>query len=475
VLDHDRLQSVDHAGGSPEVARLRRRLARERAVRHEAETISERATRELYDKQQRLLLLSEVVTAANEATGVEPAIASALEAVCGYCGWLLGHAWLRGADGTLDPTGLWAGAEARLSPFCAATERLRLAPGIGLPGQVLVERRAVWILDFAKASHLPRVDIAAAVGLHSTIGFPILVASDVVGVLEFFTERVLEPDAELIELMAQVGIELGRVVEREQAAERLLHQARHDLLTGLPNRLMIRDELRLALSRLDRRPGGHTAVFFVDLDGFKAVNDALGHAAGDHLLRDVADRLSGIVRPHDLLGRLGGDEFVVICEELTAEYPIAAIAQRIGDALRTPFSLDGERFQITASIGVTSALPSAEPEELIAQADTAMYRAKQLGPARWEAYSEELGARLQRRAELERSLRYAADRDELRLHYQPKVDLRSGQIVGVEALLRWRHDDVTVMPAEFIPLAEQTGLIGVFSPSGGDGRASTAA
>lgn len=210
-------------------------------------------------------------------------------------------------------------------------------------------------------------------------------------------------------------------------------------MTGLPNRLMIRDELRLALSRLDRRPGGHTAVFFVDLDGFKAVNDALGHAAGDHLLRDVADRLSGIVRAHDLLGRLGGDEFVVICEELTAEYPIAAIAQRIGDALRTPFSLDGERFQITASIGVTSALPSAEPEKLIAQADTAMYRAKQLGPARWEAYSEELGARLQRRAELERSLRYAADRDELRLHYQPEVDLRSGQIVGVEALLRWRQ------------------------------------
>jgi diguanylate cyclase (GGDEF)-like protein len=458
VPDCDRLRSVDNAGSQPDVARLKVRLARERAARHEAETISERATRELYDKQQRLLLLGVVVTAANEATSVEQAIATALKAVCGHCAWPLGHAWLRAADGELDPTGLWAGADERLNSFREATEDLRLAPGVGLPGQVLAERRAVWLVDFAKVS-LPRADVAAAVGLHTAIGFPILVGSDVVGVLEFFTERVLQPDAELIELMAQVGTELGRVVERQQAAERLLHQATHDSLTGLPNRVLIRDELRGALSRLRRQPEGHMAVFFVDLDGFKAVNDTLGHATGDCILRDVAARLGAIVRPHDLLGRLSGDEFVVVCEELTTEYSIATIAERIGDAMREPFSLDGELFQITASIGVTSALPSKEPEKLIAEADAAMYRAKQLGRARWEAYSEELGARLRRRTELERSLRYAVDRDELRLHYQPEVDLGSGRIVGVEALLRWQRDDVTVMPAEFIPLAEETGLI----------------
>jgi diguanylate cyclase (GGDEF)-like protein len=459
VPDCDRLRSVDDAGNPPDVARLKRRLARERAARYEAETISERATRELYDKQQRLLLLGELVTAANEATSVEQAIATALKAVCGHCAWPLGHAWLRAADGELDPTGLWAGADERLNSFREATEDLRLAPGVGLPGQVLAEHRAVWLLDFAKISSLPRADVAAAVGLHTAIGFPILVGSDVVGVLEFFTERVLQPDPELIELMAQVGTELGRVVERQQAAERLLHQATHDSLTGLPNRVLIRDELRRALSRLRRQPEGHTAVFFVDLDGFKAVNDTLGHATGDGILRDVAERLGGILRPHDLLGRLSGDEFVVVCEELTAEYPIATIAERIDDALREPFSLHGELFQITASIGVTSALPDKEPEELIAEADAAMYRAKQLGRARWEAYSEELGARLRQRTELERSLRHAVDRDELRLDYQPEVDLRSGRIVGVEALLRWQRDDVTVMPAEFISLAEETGLI----------------
>jgi len=459
VPDRDRLLPIGDANPDAKLARLERRLARERAARHEAETISERATRELYDKQQRLLLLGEVVTAANEASAMDGALATALAAVCHHCSWPIGHAWLLAPDGVLESSGLWHGVDERFAAFRAATEQLRLTPGLGLPGRVLAQRHAVWLLDFARVSELPRAQAAAAVGLHTAIGFPILVGREVVGVLEFLTERVLEPEAELIDLMAQVGTELGRVVERQQAAERLRHQATHDALTGLPNRVLIRAQLQRALSRLDRSPDGHTAVFFVDLDGFKAVNDTLGHAAGDRILRDVATRLGSIVRPHDLLGRLSGDEFLIVCEGLTADYPMATIAQRIGDVLHLPFSLDGELFQITASIGVTTAAPGKEPEALIAEADAAMYRAKQLGRARWEMYSEELGARLRRRTELERALRHAADRGELRLHYQPEVDLCSGRVVGVEALLRWQRDDVTVMPAEFIPLAEETGLI----------------
>ena len=447
-------------GDDARIARLERRLARERAARHEAETISERATRELYDKQQRLLLLGQVVKAANEATDVERALETALRAICRHCAWPLGHAWLLGADGQLEPTGLWCGAsEERFTTFRAATERLRLPAGVGLPGRVLAQRGAVWLLDFAKVSDLPRAQAAAAEGLHTAIGFPLLVGRDVVGVLEFLTERTIEPDAELIDLMAQVGIELGRVVERAQAAEQLRHQATHDALTALPNRVLIRDELRRALARLERDPDGTTAVFFVDLDGFKAVNDTLGHAAGDRILCDVAERLGQILRPHDLLGRLSGDEFVIVCERLGAEQPIARIAERIGEALRRPFSLDGELFQISASVGVTLAVAGQAPEDLIAEADAAMYRAKQLGKARFEVYSEDLGARLRRRTELERALRHAAERGELRLHYQPEVDLRSGRIVGLEALLRWQREDALVMPAEFIPVAEETGLI----------------
>ncbi len=457
MSDRDQLRPV--AGETDELTRLQRRLTRERAARREAEEISERATRELYDQQQRLRLLRTVAKAANEATSIESAIVTTLEAVCAHCGWPLGHAWLLAPDDLLDPTDLWAGDPQRFGGFRAATDGLRLSPGLGLPGKVLAAGRALWVSDFSAVSELPRAGAAQADGLRTALAFPILVGPTVVGVLEFLAVHVLEPDAELLGLMAQVGSELGRVVERQEAAERLLHQATHDALTGLPNRVLLHDELRSARARLRRTPVERTAVVFIDLDGFKTVNDMLGHAAGDRILCDVATRLGRVLRPYDTFGRLSGDEFVVICERLAEEHPVLAIAERFAAALRDPFTLGGERFQITASVGVTFALPEKEPEDVIAEADAAMYRAKLLGRARCEVYSEQLGVQLRRRSELERALRHAAENGELRLHYQPEVDLRNGRIVGLEALLRWQRDGATVMPDEFIPLAEDTGLI----------------
>ncbi len=441
------------------IAELEQRLARERAARREAETVSEQAMRALSDKQQRLELLETVTRAANEATGVHSAIATALDAVCTQYGWSLGQAWLLDADEMLVPTGLWAGEVERFAAFRAATSEQRFVAGGGVPGRVLAERRAIWLHELPRSPSLGRANAAHAAGFQSALAFPILVASEVVGVLEFGSEHVVEPDPDSFELWMQIGTELGRVVERQQAAERLRHQATHDALTGLSNRALILDELRRALSLLWRRPGEQTAVFFVDLDGFKAVNDALGHAGGDAVLRDVASRLAAVVRPHDTLGRLSGDEFVVICTGLNDERAIGAIASRIEEALHAPVVVGSERFELSASIGVTVAAPGKEPEALIAEADTALMRAKELGRGHCEVYSEELGARLRKRSELERALRDASDRDELRVHYQPEVDLRSGRIVGVEALLRWQRGNVTVMPAEFIPLAEETGLI----------------
>ncbi|MGN6187626.1 MAG: putative bifunctional diguanylate cyclase/phosphodiesterase [Conexibacter sp.] len=443
---------------SGQLERVQRRRERERAARLEAEAISERATRELFEQHERLRLLRTVARAANEAASVEDALSTALAATCEHWSWQLGHAWLCADDGALVPTGLWAGA-GRFDAFQRATEQLRLVAGQGLPGRVLAARHAVWLRDFARVTELPRNQAALVEGLHTALGFPILVGSEVVGVLEFLTERVVEPDDGLIDLMAQVGTELGRVVERQRAANRLVHQATHDALTGLPNRVLISDELARALSRLRRDPAARTAVFFVDLDGFKSVNDTLGHASGDRILREVAGRLRQVVRPHDTLGRLSGDEFILVCESLASEQAIVEIGERILAMLCDPFVLDGEPFQLGASVGVTLAAPAKEPAELIAEADAAMYRAKQLGRGRCETYSEELGARLRRRSELERALRSAPEDGQLRLHYQPEVELHSGRIVGVEALLRWERDGATVMPAEFIPLAEETGLI----------------
>ncbi|WP_249012129.1 bifunctional diguanylate cyclase/phosphodiesterase [Conexibacter sp. DBS9H8] len=441
------------------VDRLERQLRRQRLARQEAERISERATRELYDKQQGLVLLETVATAANEATGIEPAIATSLEAIRAHASWRLGHLWLRDRADEMVSTDVWAGDTDRHAPFCEASRGLRFGPGVGLPGRVLKDGRAVWMSDPAGLMSLPRDDAMRAAQLRTALCFPLLAGPDVVGALEFFADSVLEPDLELLALMSQAGTQLGRVVERQRAAEALVHQATHDALTGLPNRVLILDLLKRSLARQSRADGERTAVFFVDLDGFKAINDTLGHAAGDRLLSEVAARLSRVIRCEDTLGRLGGDEFVIVCEALTDEYPVVMIADRLGVSLREPFTLDGEQFLVSASIGIALADGSEEPGALIEQADAAMYRSKELGRARYEFFSDALRERIAHRLELESALRHAIARGELRLHYQPEVDLHTGAIVGVEALLRWQRPEALVTPGEFIGLAEDTGLI----------------
>jgi diguanylate cyclase (GGDEF)-like protein len=462
----DQLQPVgdepeDRASLKARTELLERRLARERSARQEAETISERATRELYDKQQGLVLLEQVVKAANEAAHVQDAIMSALQAVCRHSQWPLGHAWLTNDEQALVSTGLWISDDpnGRFDPFRSASEGARYVSGEGLPGRVMAEAGPVWLSDLETASSLPRLKAAQQAGLETAMGFPILVGSEVVGVLEFLSERRLEPNEDLVGLMAQVGTHLGRVVERERAAQTLRHQATHDALTGLPNRVLLLDELQRALSRQRRRPGELTAVFFLDLDGFKSVNDTLGHAAGDRVLRDVAQRLLGVIRPHDTLGRLSGDEFVIVCESLESEFPIATIADRLSEALLAPFELDGEQFLVSASVGIVLTETGDEPSQLIQQADAAMYRAKELGRGRYEIFSDELRERISRRLETERALRGAVARSEMVLHYQPQVDLSTGAIAGVEALLRWERPEGMVMPNDFVPMAEETGLI----------------
>jgi diguanylate cyclase (GGDEF)-like protein len=200
-------------------------------------------------------------------------------------------------------------------------------------------------------------------------------------------------------------------------------------------------------------------VFFLDLDGFKSVNDTLGHAAGDRVLRDVAQRLLGVIRPHDTLGRQSGDEFVIVCESLETEFPIATIAERLSEALTAPFELDGEQFLVSASVGIVLTESDEDASKLIQQADAAMYRAKELGRGRYEIFSDELRERISRRLEIERALRGAVERSEMVLHYQPQVHLSTGAIAGVEALLRWERPDGMVMPNDFVPMAEETGLI----------------
>ena len=250
------------------------------------------------------------------------------------------------------------------------------------------------------------------------------------------------------------------ITERKRYEHELAHQALHDPLTGLPNRALLADRLERALARAQPNIAS-LGVLIADLDRFKAVNDALGHAAGDRLLVAIASRLQNLVGPAETVARLGGDEFVILCEGLTRRNQAAERAEHLLAGLAQPLSVDSnEPAIVTASIGIALANRSADPDAVLREADTAMYHAKQRGRNRAEFFDQHLRADAVNRLFIGSALRDALDQDQLRLHYQPVIDLTTGAITGVEALLRWQHPTRGLLgPDQFLAVAEDTGLI----------------
>jgi diguanylate cyclase (GGDEF)-like protein/PAS domain S-box-containing protein len=250
------------------------------------------------------------------------------------------------------------------------------------------------------------------------------------------------------------------VSDRKRMETELERLALYDPLTGLPNRALFGDRLRQVLSRRGREAA--TAVYFLDLDRFKRINDSLGHGAGDAVLREVAERLASVVRPEDTVARFGGDEFTILCESVGGVLEAVAIADRLQRPLRNPLSLGGAELRLSASIGVAlvEADDNGDGQHLIEDADAAMYRAKERGGARTELFDSAMRENAVRAMRIEQELQRALEEGELRLHYQPSVDLATGQVVGAEALVRWEHPKRgLIVPDRFLGVAEETGLI----------------
>ncbi|MDX6386885.1 MAG: hypothetical protein QOD85_687, partial [Gaiellaceae bacterium] len=270
--------------------------------------------------------------------------------------------------------------------------------------------------------------------------------------------RVFSPDE--IDFLTATANVLADAIQRVRSEERTRHQALHDPLTGLPNRVLCVDRLSQSQAH-SARHRTWVGVLFLDLDHFKLVNDSYGHSAGDGLLCSLAARLDDAMRAGDTVARFGGDEFVVICDALRGPAEALLIADRVTEVLRAPFMVSGTPHFVSASIGVAVATgTNRTPDDLIGEADAAMYRAKDSGRSRVELFDEPMRAQATARLRTENDLRRALEHDELRLHYQPIVDLADGRVTGVEALVRWQHPEHGLLgPGEFIPVAEDTGQI----------------
>jgi diguanylate cyclase (GGDEF)-like protein/PAS domain S-box-containing protein len=412
-------------------------------------------------RAEQLLRLEHVVARClSEAESASAALKAVIRAIAETQSWECGRyfGWDEKAQ-VLAFSEFWHVPGAELEVFISKSRELTYAPGAGLIGQTFKAGQPVWVTDLASDPRA-RAGIARDAGMRGAFLFPVMSEGRAIGVLVFHSREVRDPDDRLLQAVRVIGGQIGQFVQRKRAEERVRYMATHDALTTLPNRVMFSQLLNHEIE-VAKRYKRNFAVFFLDLDRFKFVNDTLGHEAGDKLLQEVGSRFKACVRAADVVARLGGDEFVVLLQELGEREQIEMIARKFLSAALKPVDVSGHECRVTASIGICVYPGDGDDEaSLMKNADIAMYLAKEEGKNNFQFFSEDIRAHSLERIELESSLRRALERSQFSLQYQAKLDLKSRRITGVEALLRWRHPHLgMVPPAQFIPVAEETGLI----------------
>jgi diguanylate cyclase (GGDEF)-like protein len=432
-------------------------LQNERAMRADSEHQASENARLLDAFRERQVLLERLAQLQRgivDRLPVHEVLEAVVEGACELLDCRVGIMWIADPD---DPDHTTAAATMGVDD--ELLERRRRQPAdAGLSGRVMRERTLV-VADAVTGTHADDLGDFPREGVTAAMAAPVFERSRVVGSLGVASTQ---PSRMFVPRDQQVLLSLAEhaslALNHARAVEATVHEALHDSLTGLPNRSLFLDRMRHALARAERGRAP-VAVLFCDLDGFKTVNDSLGHRTGDRLLVSVAERLTECLRPADTIARLGGDEFAVLLEELREPGDAARAAQRLLDSLRAPFELRGREFFISASIGIAAG--TGDAETLLRDADLAMYRAKSRGKGRYAVYEPSMHTAIVERLELEVDLKRALEREELAVVYQPIFSLTDGRVTGVEALVRWNHPTRgVVMPESFVPLAEESGLIG---------------
>jgi|GEM_PF-4131965 len=457
------------------LSRLERKFARERMARLEAEAIAEKGLRDLYGSRQQLALLQRITEAAGLASDVRAAFSFAIEQICVQLSWDFGIAHFVDEGGAWpEADDVWFALEAEASePFyevaaARAGSVIERLSATGAGGTAQGASRDVHWVEIHGSNVPPKALI-----LGSIFEIPVRVGTKLVAVIQFVSRKTIMCDEELVGVMIQIGNQLARAVEQKRS-QALLHDARHDPLTGLSNRIRLAEESGAAFRQLPPDRQG-LAMLVADLDGFKAINDRLGHHAGDSLLAEVARRLCAATDAwqrdmadtgapcRSVVSRTGGDEFAILLVGLKNPAAAELVADRLHACLGLPINVGGDEFvHIDASIGIACSTPEHDDvDQLQRDADLAMYEAKSVGRGCTIAFTPELGLSARMRLMREQELRQAVLKHRFVPYYQPILALREPyEVLGYEALARWIHPDKGVIePAGFIETAEQTGLI----------------
>ena len=435
-------------------------LSRMRDNGHVTFTVVLRDVTERKRQEESARLLRDVELAARDAVDPDSALTSALGRICHDLHWSIGQAWALDASGAPARAALWHCRDSGLESFRVASLEHEESP-TGLLARARAARAPVWIADVTRDPGFARASVAHVVGLHAAVAFPLTIDDEIIAIVELFAREVRPADPAMMRLLDSAGARIATVMQRKRAEERIQHLAHHDALTDLPNRVLFHERLRRALWDADRHER-LVGVAFLDLDRFKTINDSVGHAVGDQLLKAVAAALTACVREGDTVARLAGDEFAVVFVDVQRPDEVGQVANRILKVLGEPFTIEGRELFTGVSMGLTLyPIDNRDADGLLQNADIAMYRAKEGGGNSYQFYSPEMTVKAQTRHTLENDLRHALDRGEFLLYYQPLIALSTNRIVGAEALIRWRCPGRGIVgPGEFIPIAEETGLIG---------------